>query len=451
MRVLWAVAAAWLCACSGNGLLAGVDAGGPDGGPGCFTLADLDFGEVDGRATHRVWFSNPDERFLQSVTVGPVQAPFSVSPSGRISIPPGGARSLDLSFAPEDGLVHLSSFFFTGGEGCTPQPVALRGLGAGVITVPQRLDFGAVPLGEPTTRTLQLTSSRRVLTELRLTLVDTSGAFSLPRPEVLLAPSSVEILELSVTPRAAGGYAAQLQLIDGVATRTIFLTARGGIPSGVAPPSVELDVPVWAAESPWGAGEVVLRNEGTGILHLAAGVEPVQIDAGPGAVAEELDVDRRALTNGLAPDASVALRLVARPRAQPFVGSRTWTVTLGVAQPTPITFDVRARFYETDSDCQGLHFPSVLHLPPADAGTVVTTQIVFSYDGGGRCDVDDLRLETEDTWRLQGPTRISLDAGAAFPVTVEVTANGGPQYGLLRYRPLEPRSSVAATSLAISP
>jgi hypothetical protein len=123
--------------------------------------------------------------------------------SGKtIAVPAGASVSVPIVFTPASvGTVHATATFALGGVSI---PVSLAGAGVtGTLTVsPSSIDFGAVPVGSPSTRTLTVTNSGAAAVMVQAS--SNNNAFAFQPATVQVASGASAAIAVSLTPAQVG-------------------------------------------------------------------------------------------------------------------------------------------------------------------------------------------------------------------------------------------------------
>lgn len=397
----------------------------------CLALPDLDFGEVPVDALSPRQFTLTNFRTTPTVVeFGAVNPPFVVMHPGPRLIEPSRSIVVGVSFRPTDARLSLDSVTFTGGTGCAPQTIQLRGLGSGSVVAPALLDFGAVPLGTSAVKPLRVTNTRRVPIVASLSVLDPFRAEStLEVP----AQSFVE-LDVAFTPARAGFEVRTLLISDQLGARVeVQLRGVGGVPRAVlSRPRVEIPRVGFFGGSTSSAAErsLFLVNEGDGPLSFR---EPaLMLTAGPNTSLNELRIGMD--LPPLMPGERRALGLSLFPES---LGPKSWELVLFTNDPaTPdLSLPITA-FAEALPPCQLMTSgPAVIE--DLSVGQSGSTTVGFSNVGTTECVIDDVHLGPSSSWTVTpADEQFSLPAGTTKTLTLSLTAQTpGLNTDVLSYRP----------------
>lgn len=418
----------------------------PQRAPDCLVMPDIDFGGPIARATQSFKLNNGSST-VRTITVGPVEPPFTLSINGEASIGVGEGITLVATFTPVDGLAHFSSFEFVGGRGCAPQTVRLRGVGAGSLVVPRVVDFGAVPIGVPTTRPFVIVNSSREPMSASLRVQTVVGtAFTVSPSSLVVEPQSTALALVTITaPRR--GLVNSVLTMEGAFTPTFTeLRASGGVPR-VEVPTVDLDLPTFAgvAGPAWARRSLRPVNTGDGPLTFSLPSPFFTVSASEG----EGDVSLSGLS-GQPLEPGDALPMVLEVRTASPTAERAWEITLRASAPAPVRFTVRAHRVEFPACEQIVVEPASVALGFVARGATVTSQLTLRNVGQTECVIDDLHVETTASWRTTSPARLTIPPGGEATVPLSVTMPNQPsslQGGSLEFRALSPTGEYTSVPL----
>ncbi len=225
--------------CSGDGSwLIRLNAHNPSGTPGLdITPASLNFGARRVGQIHgplAATLTSTGSASVDITAIDPIASPWflntftaSACPSPPFSLVPGDTCTLDYTFAPTAaGLQFASVMVSSTSAAPQPPPILLQGNGVDVIleVIPLNLDFGAVPIGQTATATLQVNNAYNG-TPSGFDLEVSGLNPSLP-PEFMVLPGSCGPfpftltyqsgcqLEFEFSPGAPGGYIFTTELIS---------------------------------------------------------------------------------------------------------------------------------------------------------------------------------------------------------------------------------------------
>ncbi|MBL8913544.1 MAG: choice-of-anchor D domain-containing protein, partial [Archangium sp.] len=314
----------------------------PDAGPGVVRAPDclrmpeqIDFGEVNqtGRGDRQFFLSN---NTLKSITVeiGALDDPFFSSVEGLVTIESGERVPLRISFLPPDGRLHVTSFDFLGGAGCTRQTVEVRGLGAGEILAPSFVDFGSLPVNQPVSRRVTISNTRR--SEVNGSVSLTGAGFTGPATFSIPPLGAVE-LEITATALSHSQFNGTLQLASNRGDNLfIGLAASGGVPElQLDHPSLRINTLPAPSENgrfPLFQRTITLHNVGDGELRIPG----FSIRANPGSEVDELSV---VFLNHIVP-AEMTSTLLVHFRPRPTLGPRSWSIRFSTNQPNLPTVEI---------------------------------------------------------------------------------------------------------------
>jgi hypothetical protein len=236
--------------------------------PPCITFpSELEFPETEVGVTERrrVIARNETGELVRGVSVEPVAAPFQLELPLRSALI-GEALELTATFTPIDGKAHVARTQLVGGEGCAPQVLELRGLGAGAVTLAPQLAFGPVAVGTRATRSWVATNSRRRAVLLTLQDLDRNLTFEVPS-EVAIPATSTATITLRFSPLVPGPAETRLVVTSSAGDQAeVEVTAMGGIPSAeLLTPRIDIDV---LSSTEGTLREVRVANTGDGDLEL---------------------------------------------------------------------------------------------------------------------------------------------------------------------------------------
>ncbi len=269
-------------------LVAGVDlntgsSSPPPAAPAISVARNLDFGLVPiGQAADaRLVLFNTGAGPL-NITPAAVAAPFQLISGASSTIAPGQTTPLSLRFTPSAAGTVSAVLTIASNDPANPQvSISLTGTGvppsgSGPVLelTPQRLDFGTLAIGE-SSRELTLQARNRGDANLTInTITSSNPAFrvTIPPPPIVLAPGSVQSIQIRFTPSGAGVQSGTLTFASNAPVATVDLTGISTAP--VASPVLSLS----ASTLDFGriaSGQsreipLVVQNTGTGSLTLTS-------------------------------------------------------------------------------------------------------------------------------------------------------------------------------------
>jgi hypothetical protein len=432
----------------------------------------LDFGEIDSftQAFAKVRIANVS-KVPQSLTVAPLEAPFSLRSEEVFRLEPGASTLVDVEFAPMDSLLHFGELAVRARDPACSASVPLRGLGSGLLSIsPGFLDFGVVALGETKTIELQFSNTRRISLPLEGLQIHASpdggsGPFTFDAGSgLVLAPLSVTTLRVTAAPVTGELFAGTLTALTPFARINVPVRVVGGsVVAEISPTTI--DVPLagfWPGSSPPSFVErsVTLRNRGDDggspfaalqLVEPFLRVEPLD-DGG----VEELEViPEGPVFGGILAGQEAELVLRFSPSA---LGPRRFLLTL-------FTNDARQPEQQVTVSATAVSLPDCsLQVSPsgstflsrtaddAGSGGVVT----FTNVGATRCVLDDVRLaRASDPDFLiidGGVTQQELAPGEVHAVVIEGPAPGTfERTGSLRFHVFNPDSVSQQVLLHVTP
>jgi hypothetical protein len=160
--------------------------------------------------------------------VQPLRAPFSVTRSGLLSLQPGG-ETLSVGFSPLDGRAYQEQLVLSQEDPqCPDTTLFLAGAGKPSVLVPPTLDFGVIPVGVTSERTVTLFNGTSAPSNLQFSV---AGDFLLSASSARVEPMSASELTVRTTPRMSGRFSGTVFVdVMGAGTQFIVVEASAGVP-----------------------------------------------------------------------------------------------------------------------------------------------------------------------------------------------------------------------------
>lgn len=195
-------------------------------------VMEVDFGNVGvgGKIDGMLRLRNEGEGAL-TVEGWVLAAPFSSSRQPPLTIPPGGMRTLLLSFEPaEAGVFETEMTFSVNVPGAMPPSVTLRGeaLTAEGELVTGRVDFGVVPPGQPSAEFI-LVENTSAVAPLTVSAVDgVMPPFDVPvgQVPVTIEPGQTAMVLVQFDPQMDGDYEQQVEVRTNAGDWMVTLVGR---------------------------------------------------------------------------------------------------------------------------------------------------------------------------------------------------------------------------------
>lgn len=392
-----------------------------------FNKTVIDFGTapVFRRVEASVRVLNPTLSRLP-VRVGPVRSPFNAAPSGSFVLDPGG-ESVLLVFVPPDGRTYQEELVLSQSDPqCPDTSTFLTGAGIPSVVVPQRLDFGPIPIGAQSERTLTILNAMTTTANLQFSA---PAPFFVDRSTGSIEPMGSLDVKVRITPRMPGVLAANLFVgVSGADTQFTSLEASAGVPR------LELDdtpvtvprIPLEVAAVPPLRRAIPIFNGGDGPLSIER-VEITPENFTSNALELRVTVPSMPIPPGQGGEVAVALA----PRGQP--GPRDWSVRLITNEPASagrvLRFSGDAEQLEPCASPVTVSATSTVFVPPYPRDVVVTLE----NPNANECLVDDVKL-LESRWTLTpAASQLAVPARASVTRTLGVTEAGMQTLGFTTF------------------